>query len=161
MIKKEAIELLQYRIQQEQLSSRIYEQMSMYLDNNGYLGATKLWSKYSEEELKHAEWAKEYLLSYGITPCLRKLDEVDCEYTGLCDIINKTYDHETEITRQCEELAAKAMSMGDHGLYHLASKYCHEQTEEMSKAQTLKDLIRTFGEDKTTLLILDEKLGDL
>jgi ferritin len=161
MIKKEAIELLQYRIQQEQLSSRIYEQMSLWLDNNGYSGATKLYSTYASEELKHAEWAKEYLLAYGITPELRKLDAIECEYAGLPDIINQTYDHEAEITRQCEELATKAMAMSDHGLYNLASKYCHEQTEEMSKAQTLKDYLRAFGEDKTTLLLLDEKLGDL
>lgn len=159
-MKKEVIELLQYRIQQEQLSSRIYEQMSLWLDNNGYTGSAKLWDKYSHEELGHAEWAKEYLLSFGITPELRKLDAPAIDYKSLCDIIEITFEHETEITRQCNELASKALSMSDHTLYSLATKYCHEQVEEMSKAQTLKDYLRTFGESKELLFMLDEKLGD-
>ena len=161
MIKKEGIELLQYRVQQEQLSSRIYEQMSLWLDNNGYTGATKLYEKYSSEELGHASMAKEYLLSYGITPELRKLDAISTDYKSLCDIIELTYEHETEITRQCEELATKALAMGDHGLYALASQFCKEQTEEMGKAQTLKDFVRTFGESKESMALLDERLGDL
>ena len=160
-MKKEAIELLQYRIQQEQLSSRIYESMSMWLDNNGYLGSAKLWAKYSAEELKHADFAKEYLLSFGINPTLRKLDAPVCEFKGLCEIIDMTFDHETEISRQCSELAASALAMGDHMLYTLGLKYCAEQVEEMSKSQTLKDLVKAFGESKEALFLLDNKLGEL
>lgn len=160
-MKTEVIELLNYRIQQEQLSSRIYEQMSLWLDNEGYVGSSQLWSKYTAEELKHANFAKEYLLSFGVCPKLRTLDVPDMSYTCLCDIIDKTFSHEEEITRQCNVLATRAMSAGDHGLYTLAAKYCAEQVEEMSKAQTLKDLVRTFGDDKISMKLLDNHLGTL
>jgi ferritin len=160
-MKKEAIELLQFRIQQEQLSSRIYEQMSLWLDNQGYTGSASLWVKYSQEELKHAEFAKEYLLSFGITPELRKLDAPVASFKDLCEVIHATFDHEVLITQQCNELATKASAMGDHLLYTLGLKYCAEQIEESEKTQNLIDQLKTFGEDKIALRLLDNYLGSL
>lgn len=59
---------LQYRIQQEEQSSRIYLAMTMWLSDNGYLGAAKLFQKYSDEELIHANKAKDMLLAHGLQP---------------------------------------------------------------------------------------------
>ena len=44
MMSEEVEKLLNYRIEQEEQSSRIYLAMSMWLTNTGYLGAGKLWS---------------------------------------------------------------------------------------------------------------------
>ena len=68
MLDKKIIELLNYRINQEQLSSRIYEQMSLWLDNKGLKNFSTLYKNYSDEELVHAGFAKEFLLAYGINP---------------------------------------------------------------------------------------------
>ena len=68
LIEEHCIKYLNYRIQQEELSSRIYLAMSLWLSNEGYLGAGALWRKYSNEEMGHADWAREYLLSMGVTP---------------------------------------------------------------------------------------------
>ena len=62
LISNETIKLLTYRIQQEEQSSRLYKQMSLWLNNKGYLGAAELWSKNSKEEMSHAEWSMTYLL---------------------------------------------------------------------------------------------------
>lgn len=159
-MKKEAIELLQYRIQQEELSSRIYEQMSLCLEDKAFFGAAKLWKKYSLEELGHAQWAKDYLLSFDIKPELRKLDAPVYEYPCICDIIKATLEHEQAITLQCNELAAKAHEIGDYNLVALALKYCTEQTEELRKSFDLVNLLETFGTDKIALKLLDEQLGD-
>ena len=159
-MKKEAIELLQFRIQQEELSSRIYEQMSLCLEDKAFFGAAKLWKKYSEEELNHAQFAKDYLLSFNIKPELRKLDAPVYEYSCLCDIIEATLEHEQLITDQCNELAEKAHELKDYNLVTLALKYCSEQIEEMNKSNNLVNLLETFGRDKIALKLLDEQLGD-
>ena len=61
-ISENLIKILNYRIVQEEFSSRLYKAMAIWLDFKGFNGAAKLWNTYSEEELKHANWAYEYLL---------------------------------------------------------------------------------------------------
>ena len=75
-------------------------------------------------------------------------------------MIHATLAHEEEITRQCNELAAKAHDMKDYNLVTLALKYCAEQIEEMQKSYDLVNLLETFGTDKVALKLLDEQLGD-
>lgn len=159
-MKKEAIELLQWRIQQEQQSSKIYEQMAYVLEDKSFFGAAKLWKKYAAEELEHAEWAADYLLSFNVTPELRKLEQPVNDYPCLVDIINATLEHETLITQQCNDLVTKAQELGDHNLCTLGLKYCEEQINEMAKAYNLVTLLDTFGTDKIALKLLDEQLGD-
>lgn len=158
LISEETIKLLQYRIEQEDLSSRMYLAMSLCLNNMGYECHT-LWKKYSEEEASHADWAREYLLSFSILPKTCRLEDVTCEVKDLAEVIKNTYDHEVEVTIQCKELAKHAMEEGDYMLYTLASKYLAEQREEISKSQTLLDKLESFGTDKIALKLLDQELA--
>lgn len=56
--------------EQEENSARLYEAMSLWLDNSGYVNAAKAWKKDAEGEWEHAQWAKDFLLDMGITPKL-------------------------------------------------------------------------------------------
>lgn len=159
MITEECVKHLNYRIEQEEYSSRIYLAMSMWLDDNGYKGAAKEWRKYSNEENGHADFARTYLLNLGVQPNTPALKSPTQTFTGLPQIIEMSYEHEIEITRQCKELATHAMKMGDHLLYELASRYLHEQQEEMGKMQDLMDELEAFGTDKIAMRLMDNKLG--
>ena len=160
LIDEKAIKLLTYRIQQEELSSRLYEQMALFLDDKGYKNSAKVWFKWASEELNHAKWAKDYLLAFGVTPALQDLDSPGMSFSSLCDIIRKSYEHEINITKQCNELAGEALKLNDHVLYSLATKYTHEQIEELDKLQTLMDVIETFGESKEAMLLLDSHIDE-
>jgi ferritin len=159
MITEECVKHLNYRIEQEEYSSRIYLAMSMWLDDNGYKGAAKEWRTYSNEEMGHADFARAYLLNLGVQPNTPALQAPTQTFTGLPQIIQMSYDHEIEITRQCKELATHAMKMADHLLYELSMKYLHEQQEEMGKMQDLMDELEAFGTDKIAMRLLDNKLG--
>ena len=159
LLSDECIKVLQYRIQQEELSSRIYQSMSLWLNNEGYTGAASLWMKYSQEELTHANWSREYLLAMGITPEVPMLAAQPSSYQGLSQIIEQSYDHEILITKQCKELADKAFKAGDHMLYTLALQFTKEQVEEHDKMQTWIDKLEAFGTDKLALRFLDEEMG--
>lgn len=158
LLSKSMLELLNYRIEQEEFSSRIYLAMSMWLNNNGYIGSASKWLEYSQEELKHANWSREYLLSFGVTPKTPALKEPPQSFTGLPDIIKQSFQHEIEVTEQCKELADKSFKDGDHMLYQLALIYLKEQVEEMDKTQTLMDKLEAFGEDKIAMRLLDNEL---
>lgn len=152
------IELLNFRINQEEQSSRLYKAMSLWLEDKGYFNAAKLWSKYSDEEIKHADWAREYLLSFNIRPETRPIETVMNEFTGLDEVIYKTLDHEIMVANQCKELAKVSQSEGDTLTYTLAHKYCSEQVEELKKSYDLVNLLEVYGTDRLALALLDHQL---
>lgn len=160
LLSQDCINLLNYRIEQEEFSSRLYLSMSLWLNDNGYINAAKVWKTYSVEEAAHADWARTYLLSLGIQPNTPALDAPGNDYTGLPEIIKLSFDHEITITTQIKELGDYAFSMGDHMLYTLVSYYLKEQVEEHDKTQNLMDQLKAFGEDKIALRLLDNALGE-
>jgi ferritin len=156
LLDKKVVETLNYRTQQEELSARIYEQISLWFNNLGYKHLATLYKKYADEEMNHAGFSKSYLLDYGYTPELRTLDAPDMSYNSCLEVFQLTLDHELEVTRQCTELASLGLKEGNHVLYALASKYCAEQQEEIGKAINLLD-IEKLTADK---LILDTYVGE-
>lgn len=158
LISPHCVDYLNYRIQQEEYSSRIYMSMSMWLNNKGYQGAAALWRKYSEEELKHAEWSREYLLSFGIQPVTPRLDQPQQDFSGLPEIIDMSFDHEVEVSEQCKQMADESFKMGDHMLYELALRFLKEQVEEHNKMQNWVDQLEAFGTDKIALRLLDNEM---
>ena len=159
IINDKMIELLNYRIQQEELSSRLYLAMSVWLDVNGYIGAAKKWKEYSDEERNHADWSYKYLLDLNIKPTVPALEQPEVDFKGLPDIIIKSYKHEIEITKQCQEFAKEANSIGDFMTLELAQRFLKEQVDELAKTNTLVDKLKAFGTDKIALRLLDNELG--
>lgn len=153
------IDILNYRIENEENSSRLYHAMSLWLNDNGFMGAAKTWQNDSNDEMSHAMWAKEYLLDMGIQPKLPALKEPLQTFEGLPDIIRKSYAHEVDVTNQCNTLANEALKSGDNLLYQLAHKFLVEQQEELGKLQTLMDKLEAFGEDKIAMRLLDNELA--
>jgi ferritin len=159
LLSTECITTLNYRIEQEDYSSRIYLSMSMWLNDKGYTGAASLWRKYSDEERTHADWSRTYLLSMGVQPKTSRLEEPPQSFTGLPDIIEQSFNHEIDITKQCKELASEAFRKGDHMLYELALHYLKEQVEEHDKMQTWMDKLEAFGTDAVAMRFLDNEMG--
>jgi len=160
MISQTIIDLLNYRVEQEEYSARIYLAMSMWLDNVGYMGAAKLWRKYSNEEMGHADIARSYLLDLGVQPNTPALKSPQQTFKGLPEIIQLSYDHEIEVTRQIKDFASKAFKEGDFMVFTLTQKYLEEQVEEHGKTQLWLDRLNLFGSDQINLREMDEEMGD-
>jgi ferritin len=163
VISNKIIDLLNYRIQQEEYSGRLYKAIGICMGFKGYLGAEKLFKKYSAEEFVHAEFSYEYLLSLDIKPVTPELPAPPPEYGGLVDVLNMAFEHEIEVTNQCKELAAACLEEGDLMTLVLAQKYLSEQVEEIEKTTTLLDWIDTMGENPSpeSLRLLDNHLEEL
>lgn len=159
LIEKNIIDLLQFRIQQEEQSSRIYASMAEWLKLKGYEGASKLWYNYSQEELSHATWAKNYLQSLNILPTTPSQEQPELNFKGLPQIIAKTMEHELLITKQCKDLGAECLKNGDLMTFGLAQKYIEEQQNEIEKVQRWIDNLEQFGDSQIALRLLDEKMG--
>jgi ferritin len=160
LLSDECVDYLNYRVQQEEYSGRIYLSMSLWLDNNGYVNGAKLWRKYSDEEMKHADIARDYLLAMGVQPATPELEQPEQNFTGFPQIIKDSYQHEIDITTQIKELASDTFKKGDHMLYELALGYLKEQVEEHAKMQNWMDQLLAFGEDKIAMRLLDHEIKD-
>jgi len=160
LLSDDCVEYLNYRVQQEEYSGRVYMSMAMWLENNGYVNAGKLWRRYSDEEMKHADIARTYLLSMGVQPVTPKLDSPNQNFTGLPEIIEMSYEHEITVTKQIKDLAGDAMKKADHMLYELALSYLKEQVEEHNKMQNWVDQLNSFGTDKIAMRLLDHEMKD-
>jgi ferritin len=160
LITDDIIKYLNYRIEQEEYSSRIYLAMSMWLDNKGYVNAAKIWRKYSNEELEHADWSRTHLLSFGVQPVTPKLDSPEQSFAGLPEIIKMSYDHEIEVTKQIQVMAKDSMTKGDYMVHELALRFLKEQVEEHNKMQNWMDQLKSFGTDKTAMRLLDHEMKD-
>jgi ferritin len=155
-INQEVIDILQYRIQQEQYASKVYEQMSLFLQNESYLNMAKVWSKFSKEELEHAELAKKYLLSFNVMPELMSVEEPMNDFKDAKDVIQKTFDLEVKTTNQVKELSDKAMELKDWSLFNLAQEYTEIQIHEMNEVYDLVDIAKLTNDN----LILDKYIGE-
>lgn len=156
LISKKTIELLNLRIKQEEESSRLYDQMRLWFDDKGYINLAKLYKKYADEEMTHANWAKEYLIDYGFNPELSALEKPRNDWESPIDIFTATLDHEEFVTTEIAKIGKVALEAGDYVLFALVSKYQAEQQEEISKAVNNLDIAQLTNDN----LILDQYIGE-
>lgn len=158
LLSPEIIAKVNYRINQEELSSRIYLGMAIYADYHGFAGMAKLWYKYAEEELTHAKMYYEYLLDMDIQPEVGTLVSQPRDYSGMVDIIEKSYEHEIEVTKQINELYHMASAEGCATLMELTLRNQKEQVEEIGKTTFWMDQLEAFGDSPEALRLLDERM---
>lgn len=159
-INKKIEDLINFRIVEEEKSSRLYLAMSKWLAFNGFNGAAKLWKKYSDEEMIHVGWAYGYLDDLDIFPTVPALEKPACEFKSLEEIIKMSFEHEMLITNQCNDLAKCALSEYDFMTLELAQKYLKEQVEEIGKMTYWLDRLDAFGDSKEALRLLDNEMGE-
>lgn len=151
LLDEKIVDVLNYRIQQEENSARLYKYMSLWLSNKGYSHLSELYRRYAEEERKHAEWAIEFLLNYGITPELKALNSPIMEFDSCMSVLEATLEHEILIEKQCETLHLAAVEYDKPALISLALRYCEEQAEEIGKTTDILDHAKLTSD----MLVLD------
>jgi ferritin len=160
LIPQEIVDLLNYRVNQEEHSSRIYYAMHEWLDGKGYFGAAKLIKRWSNEEMEHAGWARNFLESYDFLPEVKAIGSVTTEFISLTDVMQKAYRHEVDITMQCNDLATAIATANCWCAMPLAMKYMKEQTDELEKTSSWLDRLSLVGDDPRELMMIDREMGE-
>lgn len=160
MLDKDLLELFNTRINHEESSSRLYLKMSVHLQDIGYFNAAKLWHKFAQEELEHANIAREYLLALDILPETRDIIVPDKSFEGLDGVIRTTLQHEYEVTQECEDLAKAALKAMCMKSFNIAQKYIAIQIHELEEYHDMKNRLDLFGTDPVQLRLYDNELKD-
>jgi ferritin len=125
--------LLNNQIRNELESSQLYRSMASFLDDKGWIGASKYFWKSADEELVHMNKIYEYLYSMNCKAVTPGTSEVKQEWKSVRDVIEESLDHEIQVTNQWSDIANAAIDSGDDDTYSLAQWYLHEQIEEETK----------------------------
>jgi len=160
LIPKEIVDLLNYRVNKEEHSSRIYFAMHEWLDSNGYFGASKMMQGWSEEEQGHAGWARKFLEDFDFLPKVEAIGSVQTEYSSLMDVMKAAYKHEIEITTQCNTLATEIVKQNCFCALPLALRYMSEQRDELGKTSSWLDRLSLVKDDPRELMMIDREMGD-
>lgn len=155
------VKLLNNRVEEEENSAREYLSMSLWLTDKGYLGAGKLFRKYSEEELIHADKARAMLLANGLQPITSALRKPEQDFKSFPKLIAAAFQHEKDITTQCYALTKAAHKEDNYMVVELGLWYSKEQAEELDKFQNWMDRLETFGEGKDLLRELDDEMREM
>jgi len=137
-LEKQVLYLLNKQIRNEFQSSFIYRETSAWLDDSGWIGGSKLFAKYADEELDHAKKIYQYIFEKNckaITPS--DLGNIELLYTSIKDLVTKALEHEMQVTADWNTIASVAKDLNDHDTYAFALIFIKEQTEEEEKFRNI------------------------
>jgi ferritin len=149
---------LNKQIEIEVESSQIYYAMHIWCENNGYLGASKLFNTYSTEERNHMQKVYNYILDRDSIPVTPVISSPQQEFIDLLDILNKGYMHEKYVTDSYNNLAQMCLENKDHVTYSFLQWFLNEQIEEEAKFKNMIDQINIMGNAKADLYLFDRDL---
>lgn len=156
LLSQAVINTMNFRIQQEEHSSRLYHQMELWFKDRALKNLAKLYATYVDDEMIHAGWAKSFLLDYNLQPELKALPSPFAEYSSAMDIFEATLEHEILVTQQVSELTELAHKEKNYVLVALGLKYAAEQQEEYGKIYDLINVAKLTSD----MLILDKYVGE-
>lgn len=125
--------LLNTQIKNELISSQIYRGMSCWLDDKGWINASKYYFNSSSEELKHMDKIYEYIFDKNARALTPSCPEVKNDFVDIKTIVEESLNHEMLVTGMWNNIANESLAEKDNDTYALAQWFLKEQIEEEDK----------------------------
>jgi ferritin len=136
-LSKSVSTILNTQIKNELQSSQIYRGMSCWLDDSGWIGASKYYFKTAQEELSHMDKVYEYLFSRNAQAKVPTCVEVKQDFKSIREVLEVSLKHEMTVTKNWEDISDLAKKEGDNTTYEFAQGFLKEQIEEEEKFRNL------------------------
>ena len=154
MISEKINEIINEQINKEFYSGYLYLSMSAYLKELGLFGFASWFRLQAREEVEHGLKLFDYLIERNSFVTLKQIRTPEFEYNGIISIFNKVYDHEKCITESLaeDECDRTTLSFIDWFI-----------TEQIEEEKNIKDIIKRlelFGDDNTSLYLMDKELAE-
>ena len=138
------IKILNEQIKNELQSSQIYRGMACWLDDEGWISASKYFFKAGQEELVHMDKIYNYIFDKNCVAKVPTCDEVEQSFKSIRQVVEKSLEHEIEVTKNWEDIAELAKKEGDNTTYQFSQWFLTEQTEEEDK---FRDILFKMDKD--------------
>lgn len=151
------------QINAELYSAYLYLAMAHWLEYNGYLNSSKTFRKYFDEEQTHMHKFLSYLQDRDVMPMLKGLQEPECDYEDLPQILQLAYEHEILVTTRLQAISDAACEEGDRVTHAFMDWFLLEQIEEEAKFKAILgawEVLSKGGVTGLALMELDEIVGE-
>ena len=145
---------MNFHIQMEEDSSRLYRAMGEWFEYNGWYSAAKLWKKYADEEMTHCSKFYQYLQDRDVLPITPMVKEQSNEYESMEKIVEASYKHEIDVSTELSKTATMALKEGCLTGFTFMQWFINEQIEEEAKMMAFLDRIDMLKETNTSLFFM-------
>jgi ferritin len=132
-ISKKILGLLNTQIKLELESSQLYRSISCWLDEEGWVTASKYYFTSAQEELKHMDKIYEYIFDKNGRAVTPGSEKPKGDFKDIKTIVVESLKHEMGVTENWNNIANAAMSEKDNDTYALSQWFLAEQIEEEAK----------------------------
>lgn len=147
---------MNFHIQMEEDSSRLYRAMGEWFEYNGWYSAAKLWKKYADEEMTHCKKFYEYLQDRDTMPITPTCKEQPVKFESMEKIVEASYKHEIDVSTELSKTATMALKEGCLTGFTFMQWFINEQIEEEAKMMAFLDRIDMLKETNTSLFFMEE-----
>jgi ferritin len=159
MLSKKMEDALNAQVNAEFWSAYLYLSMSAHFAGKGLPGFAHWFKHQFKEEQEHATKFMDYILSRGGTVALQPIEKVTQSWDSPLTAFEDTLAHEKVVTSLIYKLVSLANEEKDYATASLLQWYVDEQVEEESTAQGYVDALKSIGDNKVGVYMLDKELG--
>ncbi len=140
-------------------SAHLYLSMSAYLRSIDLTGFANWMHVQFQEEMTHALRFFNFIDRMDGRAKLIEISAPPFEWDSVLAAFEHTYAHEKEVSGKIHELVSLAVTEKDHPTNNFLQWFVSEQVEEESSVKTILKKLRFVGDDKMSILMLDQELG--
>jgi ferritin len=158
-LSKEVVALLTPRISNEYEAFYHYTAATNWCKNVGYDKAAEFFAKEAQDELEHAKGLENYLVDWNVTPALPAIAKPTVEFSGLLEVIEKSYSLEYSLYEEYEDTSMKIFKTGDLCVFDFLQKYRTIQKDSVAEYSDKLNMLEVVdAKSKFEMLMLEKKL---
>jgi len=159
MLKPEIEAALNHQVNNEMWAAYNYLSMTCFCENMNLNGFAAWMKAQRTEELAHAERLIQYILDRGGKVDLAAVKKPQSEYKDIRELFDQALAMEQLNTKAIHDLYSLATKLEDYSTQSHLKWFLDEQVEEEKVFDEVKSLLEMAGDDKSALLLLNEKFG--
>ena len=159
VINEKVQNVLNAQINKEFYSAYLYLAMSAFFDEIGLYGFANWTKVQAKEEVDHGMILFDYIIERDGIVKLEQIDSPDRAFENPLQVFEKILEHEKFVTESINCVAQMSHEECDLATRHFINWYISEQVEEEANARDVIDRLKMFGDDRTSLYLLDKEMG--
>ena len=159
MLDKKIENALNHQINLEFTAAYEYLSMAAYFDGLNLAGFSSWMVKQHQEELMHAMKLFHYIHARSGRVALEAIHKPFCDFKTPRDAFVKALDLERANTKAIYDLYTLATQIADYATQSHLKWFLDEQVEEEKLLDEARSLLEIAGDDKSALLMLNDKFA--
>jgi ferritin len=160
MIGKKVTDALNLQMNREFFNARLYLSMAAHFESLNMPGAAQWMAAQAQEETGHAMRLYNHLRERGARILLAALEAPPTQWDSPLAAFHAAYEHECKVSRQFDEHLALAQAEKDNATAIFLQWFISEQVEEEASVDGIVHKLKTIGDHKGGLFMLDRMLGE-